>query len=251
MDDKPVAVITGGTSGIGKAVAIAFLNAGYRVAVCGRSEEKLSCIRRECASLPLLALRVDVTDISALESFADEVVGRWGKIKVWVNNAGISEPMAFTKTTEEAFDRMLAVNFKSVFFGSAIASRHISENGGVIINTSSFTSIIPTAGKALYGAIKAAVDNFTRSAAAELASKNIRVVSVIPGYVQTEMTEANISENKEWLLSGIALNRLSVPGDLTGIYVFLASPEASYITGVSIPVTGGKFCVQNPTWSWQ
>lgn len=245
-----VILVTGGTSGIGKAAALAFAREGCRLAVCGRSGAKLEALRAAFAGMPLHAERADVSRIDEMEAFAAHAAERFGRIDVWINNAGISDPMPFDETDEQAFDRMIDINLKSVFFGSAIAARHMRKTGGgVILNTSSFTSILPTAGKALYGATKAAVDSLTRTLAAELAADGIRVVSIIPGYIQTEMTEANIEANRDWLLSGIALGRLGIPEDLAGAYVFLASDAASYITGISLPVAGGKLCVQNPTWS--
>ena len=125
------------------------------------------------------------------------------------------------------------------------------EKGGVIINTSSFTSVIPTAGKALYGATKAAVTNLTQTLAAELAADNIRVVSIVPGYIATEMTAQNISLNRDWLVSNITAKRLGTTDDLADAYVFLASDAAQYITGTELQVAGGKLCVQNPMWSWE
>ena len=147
---------------------------------------------------------------------------------------------------------MTDLNLKSVFFGASLAANCMRQaGGGVILNTSSFTSMIPTAGKALYGATKAAVDNLTRSMAAEFAADGIRVVSVIPGYIETDMTRGNIQANGAWLTANIAAGRVGAPEDLADAYVFLASNAAAYITGIALPVTGGKLCVQNCMWSWE
>ena len=247
-------VITGGTAGIGKAAALAFAREGAKVAVCARNENKLEAMRQIFAeiSAPLLTGHVDVTQIPDVEAFAEKVVAEWGRIDVWVNNAGLSEPMPFDETDENAYNRMMNTNLKSVFFGSACAARHMKRSGGgVIIQTSSFTSIIPTAGKMLSSATKAAVNSMLQTMAGELAAYNIRVVGVSPGYIRTEMTAANIKENGAWLVSNITANRLGEPEDLADLYVFLASDAAKYMTGVAIPFDGGKLCVQNPMWSWE
>lgn len=123
--------------------------------------------------------------------------------------------------------------------------------GGVILNTSSFTSVIPSCGVALYSALKAGVDNLTRTMAAELARYKIRVLSVQPGYTQTALTASNIEKNFDFLVQNIAMRRLATPQDMANAFVFLASDAAGYINGISLPVAGAKLCVQNPMWSWQ
>ncbi len=254
-----VAVITGGASGIGKGVAKAFLAEGCRVAVCGRSQARLDAMAAECEGQPLFTQSVDVTDTGALDRFAAALLERFGRVDIWVNNAGMSDPMPFEEADEAAFDRLVDVNFKAVFFGCQAAARCLritggagkTAPGGVILNTSSFTSVVPTAGKALYGATKAAVNSLTETFAAELAADGIRVVAVIPGYIRTEMTADNIAKNERWLVSNITANRLGTPEDMAGAYLFLASDAAAYITGTTLKVAGGKLCVQNPQWSWE
>lgn len=249
-------VITGGTSGIGKAVAAAFLKEGCYVAVCGRNPAKVDAVTETFDNERFFAMVADATSVDQTNQFGDCIFERFGRVDVWINNAGLSDPMPFERADETAFDRMVSANLKSAFFGSQTAarlmkkSRDVAENG-VIINTSSFTSVIPTAGKALYGATKAAVTNLTRTLAAELAADRIRVVSIVPGYISTEMTEKNIAKNRDWLVSNIAERRLGNPEDMVGAYVFLASDAAAYVTGTELIVSGGKLCVQNPLWSWE
>lgn len=257
LEGKTV-VVTGGTSGIGKTMALHFLDEGCNVAVCGRNKEKIKSMEEYAEGKSLFISRTDVTSMDELNSFGNAVLERFGRVDIWVNNAGLSDPMPFEEANEEAFDRMIKINLKAVFFGSQIAARLLrvtnekkNEKGGVIINTSSFTSFIPTAGKALYSATKAAVSNLTQTLAAELAADNIRVVSVVPGYITTGMTAQNISLNKDWLVSNITSKRLGTTDDLADAYVFLASDAASYITGTELKVAGGKLCVQNPMWSWE
>ncbi|NLB45742.1 MAG: SDR family oxidoreductase [Clostridiaceae bacterium] len=250
-----VVAITGGSAGIGKAVAMAFAEEGCLVSVCGRNQERLAALSVEFRKngYPLCTVTADVSEQKDLERFAEATVQQHGRIDIWINNAGAIEPAPFEMLTFEQWDKVVKTNLKAVYFGSAIAAKHMRiSGGGVIINTSSFTSLVPTAGKALYSATKAAVNSLTQTLAIELASDKIRVVGVIPGYVHTEFTAANIAKNRDMLVSSIGLNRLSEPSDLIGAYLFLASDVvAGYISGISLPVTGAKLCTQNPLWSWQ
>ncbi|MGI6782823.1 MAG: SDR family NAD(P)-dependent oxidoreductase [Aminivibrio sp.] len=250
-----VVVITGGSAGIGRAVAEAFALEGCRVVVCGRNRGRLEEVEKDFTAkgFEICTVAADVSQISQLEDLADVAVKKFGKIDVWINNAGLNTGRkAFYEVTEEQWHEVVNADFKSVFFGSAIAAEHMKKSGGgVILNTSSFTSIIPTCGVALYSAIKAAVDNLTRTMAAELACYKIRVLSVQPGYTHTALTASNIEKNFEFLVQNIAMRRLATPEDMANAFVFLASDAAGYINGISLPVAGAKLCVQNPMWSWQ
>lgn len=246
--------ITGGTAGIGKATALAFAKKGYAVAVCGRNEQKLQAAAEEFEHIgtPFLPFCADVSLPAQLESFATAAMQAFGHIDVWINNAGGSIPRKFFyEYSETEFQSLIDANIKSVFFGSAVAARYMKGRGGVILQTSSFTSMIPSCGAALYGATKAAIDNLTKTMAAELAPDAIRVLSVQPAYVLTEMAATNIRNNKDALLAAIPLKRLATPEDMAGVFVFLASDVASYMTGISIPVTGGKMAVQNPGFAYE
>lgn len=248
-----VVAITGGTSGIGEEAALAFAQEGARVAVCGRSKAKLEAVSERFAAqgLPLLAEQADVTDTAQLRHFAEVVAERYGRVDVWVNNAGINIHRPFDELTEEEWYRVVDSNLKSVFFGCAYAAEQMRKTGGgVIINTSSFTSIIPTAGKAIYSATKAGVNTLTATLAIELAADHIRVVGLAPGYTVTPLTEKNIEVNYDALVHNIGLNRLAYPKDMVGAYLFLASEQADYISGITLPVAGAKLCTQNPMWSW-
>ena len=252
LTDK-VVVITGGSAGIGKTAALAFAAEGSKVAVCGRDHGKLEKMEKEFASKnrTLYTEAADVGDIASLERFTANVVEHYGGLDVWINNAGVIFPRPFEEVPYEEWDLTVNVNFKAVYYGCAFAAKYMGKTGGVIINTSSFASQVPNAGKALYAATKAAVESLTRTLAAELASRNIRVVSVIPGYIRTDFTEKNIAQNYERLVASIPMKRLGESEDMAGAYVFLASSAASYINGVSLTVAGGKCCVQNPLWSWE
>lgn len=249
-----VVAITGGTSGIGEEAAVGYAREGALVAVCGRSKAKIETVEKRFAELgyPLFTQSVDVTKNDELKGFADAVAAHYGRIDVWVNNAGTNIHRPFDELTEEEWYRVVDSNLKSVFFGSAFAAAHMKKSGGgVIINTSSFTSIIPTAGKAIYSATKAGVNTLTATLAVELAADHIRVVGITPGYTVTPLTEKNIEVNYEKLVHDIGMNRLAYPKDMVGAFLFLASDEAAgYISGVTLPVAGAKLCTQNPMWSW-
>lgn len=248
-----VVAITGGTSGIGEAVAEAFAKEGARIAVCGRSTAKLEAVAEKFqkAGYEIYTESADVAVNGQLEHFAKSVEETFGQIDIWINNAGINIHKGFEDVSEDEWHSLVNTDFKSVFYGSAIAAKYMRKaGGGVIINTSSFTSIIPTAGKALYSAVKSGINSLTRSFAAELAADGIRVVAVAPGYTITPLTQKNVEQQKEWLVSNIGLNRLATADDMVGGYLFLASDRASYISGICLEISGAKFATQNPRWSW-
>lgn len=254
MKGKVVA-ITGGGSGIGKAMALEYAAAGADLAICGRTGEKL---RLSAEQIKALGVRtywqtVNVANIKEINSFAQNIIKNLGSLDVWVNNAGIDTPglVGWQSVTEELWDEMMAIDLKAVFFGCQAAAKEMSHKGGVIINISSFASQIPTAGRAVYSCAKAAVNNLTKTLAGEMAPYGIRVLSIIPGYIKTEMTSEGIKTRYEELVSAIAAGRLGEAEDLTKTAVFLSGEGASYITGVNIEISGGKFSVQNPLWSWQ
>ncbi|MCH3950378.1 MAG: SDR family oxidoreductase [Acidaminococcus sp.] len=248
-----VVVITGGGSGIGKAAALEFLREGCKVAVCGRSLAKLESAQKEFREkgFDLMIQVADVTDYSALEALADNVEAKYGRIDVWVNNAGANQIKSLMDYDVEEFRHMTDLILVSTFSGSKIAALHMKKNKkGVILNASSFSAIIPNAGRAPYSACKAAVSSLTRTFAAELAADHIRVLAYVPGMIATEISKANIEKNGERLMSNIPMQRFGVPEDLAKVIVFLASDCASYMNGVNVEVTGAKYCVQNPLYAY-
>ena len=185
-------------------------------------------------------------------AFVEAIVKEYGRLDIFINNAGIDNRKPFDTLPENEWHELVNINFKAVFYGSAFAAAEMRKTGGgVIINTSSFTSVIPTCGIAIYSATKAAVDQLTRVFAAELAADHIRVVSVQPGMTVTPQTEDNCKKNFDKLVSAIPLKRLAQPEDMVAGYLFLASEQASYIDGVALQITGGKFATQNPHYSYR
>ena len=248
-------VITGGGTGIGKAAALEFLKEGCHVAVCGRRMETLEQARAEHAALgyDLMIRSVDVTDYDALSVFANEVAEAYGRIDVWVNNAGSNHIKSLMDYDVEEFRAMTDVILVSVFSGSKIAAEHMRKQGGggVILNASSFSAVIPNAGRAPYSACKAGVSSLTRTFAAELAKDQIRVIAYVPGMTATEISAKNIELNGPRLMRDIPMQRFGKGEDCAKLMVFLASDNASYINGTQIEVAGAKLCVQNPLYSYE
>lgn len=253
LKDKVVCV-AGGTSGIGEAVALAFAKEGCKVAACGRSEAKINALKETFAKegYDIFTMSVDVGVNDQLKAFIHGTAEHYGRLDIMINNAGISIRQPFDTLPEEDWYKVINTNQKSVFYGCAFAAEEMRKcGGGVIINTSSFTSIVPTCGSAVYSSTKAAVDQMTKVFAAELAADNIRVVGVQPGMTVSPLTEEECRKNYDRFVSLIAMKKLAYPEDMVGAYLFLASDKASYISGMSIPVTGAKLTAQNPHYSWQ
>ncbi len=253
LEDK-VIVITGGATGIGKASARAFLKEGCKVAICGRTKAKVDNTVEEFREkgYEIIGATADAGNSAAMNAFADVVAQKYGSIDVWINNAGIYPQKALLDVGEDEWDETFRINVKSVFIGTKIAAAHMKKQGkGVILNASSFAAVIPSAGSSVYAATKSAVSSLTRTSAAELAPFHIRVVAYMPGVIRTDITEPLIATRGQFLTEQIALGRLGETEDVAGMLVFLASDSAAYITGNSIEITGGKFCVQNPQYAWQ
>lgn len=247
-------VITGGGTGIGKATALAFLKEGCNVAICGRRQQKLDETSSEFVSygFDLITKSVDVTNYEELKAYADEISDKYGKIDIWINNAGSNQIKSLMEYDTEEFRLMADKILVSVFSGCKIAANLMKKTGGgVILNASSFSAIIPNAGRGPYSACKAAVSSLTRTFAAELAKDHIRVIAYVPGMTATEISAKNIEKNGPRLMRDIPVKRFGVPEDMANMIVFLASDCASYVNGTNIEITGGKLCVQNPLYSYE
>ena len=251
--NNKVAVITGGTEGIGYATAEVFAKEGACVAICSRNPEKVEKAVKQFADMGLdvYGEAVDVSDREKLFAFADNTEKKYGGIDVWVSNAGILHEKSIIETTEEMWRKILEVNLNSVYYGGLIAADKFKKRGGgVLINAASFSTLMPSFGSGAYAATKAAVGSMTKTLAAELAPINVRVVGYIPGVIATPMTDGWIQRKGETLASQSALQRVGQPEELAYPILFLASEQASFITGTCLEVTGGKFCVQNPSDAW-
>ena len=250
-----VAVVTGGSSGIGFETLRLLLGEGAKVAFCGRNPDRLAsahaALQNEYPGAEVFSYRCDVLKEDEVQAFADAVVSRFGTIDVWINNAGINVGKRLMEITPEDWQQTVAVNLSGVLFGTQIAARAMGEKGGVILNASSFASLIPSVGGTMYGATKAAVSNMTKTMAAELAPQHIRVNAYIPGIIDTPMNAERIADDANHaLINAIALHRVGTADEMAQALVFLASDQASYITGTAIEVSGGKYAVQNSEILW-
>lgn len=248
-----VAVVTGGTAGIGLSTAEVFAREGAQVAICSRSrtnvDKALEYLRDK--GLDAYGEVVDVSDRESIFGFADRVEEKFGGIDVWVSNAGILIEKKLIDTTEDQWHKIIDINLTSVYYGGLIAAEKFKKRGGgVLINAASFASLMPSVGSGAYAATKAAIVNMTRCLAAELSPLNIRVVGYIPGVISTPMTSRWIEAKGPALAANSAMQRIGEPEEIANGLLFLASDKASFITGICLEISGGKFCVQNPADAW-
>ena len=248
-----VAVVTGGTAGIGLSIAESFARAGAQVAICSSTEgnvgNALSFLKDK--NIDAYGEVVDVSNRTSIFSFADSVEEKFGGIDIWVSNAAIASKKKLIDTPEDLWQRVMDINVKSVYYGGLIAADKIKKRGGgVLFNAASFASLMPSIGSGAYAVSKAAIYSMTKTLGAELAPFNIRVVGYAPGIIKTRMTEPLIQAKGEKLQSQIALQRLGDVEEIARVVLFLASDHAAYITGTCIEISGGKFCVQNPQDAW-
>jgi len=251
--NNKVAVVTGGTMGIGYATAELFAREGARVAICSSTRSNVDQALAALAGkgLEVYGEAVDVSRRADIFAFADRVEQTFGGIDVWISNAATFLQKKLIDTAEDQWQKTMDVNLKSVYYGGLIAADKLGKRGGgVLINAASFGALIPVLGSGAYAATKAAVVSMTGSLAGELAPLNIRVVGFIPGLIETPMTAEFIARKREQLASQVALNRLGTADEVARVLLFLASDCASYISGTCVEISGGKFCVQNPADAW-
>ena len=239
-----VAVVTGGTRGIGYAVVRKYLEAGASVALFGSrqctADAALERITSESPGANVMALSPDLTDSASVEGAFGEVVKRFGRIDILVNNAGISQSLPLNEYSDEEMDKILDLNIKAVFVCCRAAARLMeASGGGVILNTSSVVSLYGQPSGCLYPTTKFAVNGLTKSLSRELAPRGIRVNAVAPGVTRTDMV-ANLPEAMiKPLVARIPIGRVGEPDEVADAFLFLASDMASYITGAVLLVDGG------------
>ena len=242
LKDK-VAVITGGTRGIGYATAEAFLREGATVIVAGSNkasaDKAVESLKEKFPEARVAGISPDLASLADVRSIFRTVTGIYGCIDILVNNAGVSESTPFTEYTEETFDKVMDLNVKGVFNATRAAVECMVPRGsGVILSTSSMVSISGQPSGFAYPASKFAVNGLTVSLARELGPKGIRVNAVAPGITETDMMKAVPKEIIDPMIARIPLRRLGKPQDIANAFVFLASEEAGYITGVVLSVDG-------------
>ena len=238
-----VAIITGGSRGIGYATAETFLREGAVVVICASREETaekaVEALKETYPQGKVEGIWPELTDYKQVKEAFDRVRENYGSIDILVNNAGISESTPFDRYTEELFDKVMDLNVKGLYNCTRAVVDAMEEQGsGVILNTSSMVSIYAQPSGMAYPTSKFAVNGMTRSLARELGPKGIRVNAVAPGITETDMMKAVPKEIIEPMIARIPLRRLGQPRDIANAFLFLASEEASYISGVILQVDG-------------
>jgi 3-oxoacyl-[acyl-carrier protein] reductase len=239
-----VAIVTGGSRGIGRAIAKALAAEGARVAVVFRgSKEAADSAVQEIAQAggTARAFQVDVTDAAAAERCVEQVVAEWGRLDILVNNAGIVRDTLFVRMSPEEWDSVLATNLGgAVNFSRAAAQVMVfKQRRGRIINVSSVAAQYHNPGQANYAASKGAINSFTRALAVELAGRNVLVNAIAPGFIETDMSAAVRNKAGDRISKAIPVRRLGQPEDIARVAVFLASEDSAYITGQVLTVDGG------------
>ncbi|MBI2408964.1 MAG: 3-oxoacyl-ACP reductase FabG [Gemmatimonadetes bacterium] len=233
-----VALVTGSTRGIGRAIAETLVKCGARVAVVGRDLAGAEKVAAELVEARGFAC--DVSDPASVTMLVQSVEDAFGQLDILVNNAGITKDNLMARMKDDDWDAVLATNLRSAFVATRAAQRGMMKRRwGRIINITSVVGLIGNKGQANYAASKAGLIGFTKAAAKELSSRNILVNAVAPGYIQTDMTAQLNEEAKSALSSQIPLGRLGEPGDIAEAVAFLASDLAAYITGQVLVVDGG------------
>jgi 3-oxoacyl-[acyl-carrier protein] reductase len=238
--DGQVAIVTGGSRGIGRAIAAELANAGARVAVVARAAERAGSAAAELPGEGHRGFACDVADGDAVDATVKAVEDGMGPLTVLVNNAGITEDNLLVRITDEGWDRVLDTNLKGAFhFIRAGARGMMRRRNGRIINITSVVGLTGNRGQANYAASKAGLIGLTKSVARELAPRNILCNAVAPGFIETEMTSELSEAARDALVGQISLGRLGTGQDVAGVVRFLAGPAAGYITGQVIVVDGG------------
>ena len=238
-----IALITGATRGIGKEIALTLAQEGYNIAINYRTEnDELKTTKKEIENLNVecLAVKGDISKFEDTENIVKQVIEKFGKIDVLVNNAGITKDMLLMRMKPEDFKSVIDVNLIGTFNMTKNVISHMTKaRSGRIINISSVVGISGNAGQTNYSASKAGIIGFTKSLAKEVASRNILVNAVAPGFIQTNMTDVLKEEVKEEIAKTIPLKRMGTTKDVANVVKFLVSEDSSYITGQVINVNGG------------
>lgn len=241
LKDK-VALITGGARGIGRQIALLFAREGADIVIADVNLQEAEKTAQDIQALgrKAFSLQLDVTNLAKVEEAINKILDKFTNVDILVNNAGITKDGLILRMSESDWDAVLAVNLKGTFNCTKAVSRvMLKQRSGKIINIASIIGIIGNPGQANYAASKAGIIALTKTSAKELASRNININAVAPGFIQTDMTAKLTEDLKQKMLSAIPLSRFGTAGDVANVCLFLASEESAYITGQTIIVDGG------------
>ena len=250
------AIVTGGSTGIGRATALAFAREGVNVAICARSADNVAEVVETAKKegYDIYGIALDITDTPRYREFIADVNDKYGRLDILFSNAGRPNDKYLLEMDREAWDACIDLNLTAVWEGAKIAVPYIRKmGGGSIVSTSSLAARIPSTRRGIYAITKAGVSSMTVMLASELAKDNIRVNAVSPGVVVSEMVNAGLRQNPDmdYLTRSTIMQRLGQPEEVASAVVFLCSDMASFITGEVLDVSGGKFRVQDPWCSWE
>lgn len=242
--DKKVALVTGGSQGIGEAISRQLASDGYLVVVAARNQEKTEQVAASICEQggEAYAFALDMTQPESFKGSIRTITKQWGGLHVLVNNAGVTSDNLIMMMKEEAYDSVLDTNLKGPFFLSqAVLRPMVKQKWGRIINVSSVIGLTGNSGQANYAASKAGLFGLTKSLAREVASRQVTVNAIAPGYIETKMTEQLDEEVSESFLRNIPLSRFGKPEEVAFAVSFLASEKSAYITGQVLTVDGGFY----------
>ncbi|MEH7234805.1 3-oxoacyl-[acyl-carrier-protein] reductase [Bacillus sp. JJ1562] len=243
MLNGKVALVTGASRGIGRTIAIELAKAGAKVAVnYSGSEQKANEVVDEIKALgqEAFAIQANVSDADSVANMVKEVIASFGSLDILVNNAGITRDNLLMRMKEEEWDDVININLKGVFLSTkAVTRQMMKQRSGKIINIASIVGVSGNPGQANYVAAKAGVIGLTKTAAKELASRNINVNAVAPGFITTDMTDKLPEDVKNDMLKLIPLARFGETTDISGVVLFLASDQSNYMTGQTLHIDGG------------
>ena len=244
MSENKVALITGGSRGIGKAIAEKFAKNGYNLVINYVSDstktEELAKEFQELNNIEVLFVKADVTDFNSCENMVKQAIEKFGKIDVLVNNAGITKDGLLMRMKEEDFDKVINVNLKGTFnVTKNVVPYMTKQKNGRIVNISSVVGVTGNAGQCNYAASKAGIIGFTKSLAKELASRNILVNAIAPGFIKTDMTDVLADAVKETINTQIPLKKMGESYEVANAVYFFGNEENTYITGQVLNVDGG------------